>query len=122
MQYANCTDLLNTFMSITLPDLWRNEPDQMRIQGLIQGWNKDSETVAPFDRFAKWESDMCNICPDLMRKTRSRLLYFKGVAPIVVSPNGTNWAFLVAVIKYMFLQLVSGDKKEDFENRRNYIK
>ena len=60
---------------------------------------------------------MCNIAPDLMRQTRTQVLFFRGTVPSVVSPNGTNWTFLVHVIKYMFLPLVSGDKKEDFENR-----
>ncbi len=117
MQYANCTDLLNTFMNITLPDLWRNRPEQILIQGLIQGWNQDGETVAPFDRFAKWESDMYMIDQDLMIQTCRQLMFFRGIVPSVVSPNGTNWTFLVYVIKYMFLPLVSEDKKEDFENR-----
>jgi hypothetical protein len=101
-------------MNISLPELWKEKPDQILF---IQGWNKDSETVAPFDRFAKWESEMCMISPDLMRLTRTQLMFFRGRVPSVESPSGTNWTFLVHVIKYMFLPLVSEDKKEDFENR-----
>jgi len=112
--YANCTDLLNTFMNITLPDLWRKRPEQI----LIQGWNKDSETVAPFDRFAEWESRMRMIAPKLMIQTCRQLMFFRGTVPIVVSPSGTDWTFLVHVIEYMFERLVSKDIKNDFENRK----
>jgi hypothetical protein len=34
-----------------------------------------------------------------------------------VSPSGTDWTFLVHVIRYMFLPLVSEDTKELFEER-----
>jgi hypothetical protein len=89
----------------------------MLIQGLIQGWNQDGETVAPFDRFAKWESDMYMIDQDLMIQTCRQLMFFRGIVPSVVSPSGNDWTFLVHVIRYMFLPLVSEDTKELFEER-----
>jgi hypothetical protein len=111
--YAKCADLLNNFMNITLPDLWSKRPEQI----LIQGWNEDSETVAPFDRFARWESNMHTTAPELMIQTCRQLMFFRGTVPRVVSPSGTDWTFLVHVIQCMFLPLVSEDTKNDFENR-----
>ncbi len=113
-RYSNCADLLNNFMNISLPALWNQNQDQILF---IQGWNNDNETVAPFDRFARWESEMCMSFPNLMYQTRKQLRFFRGTVSSVISPSGTNWTFLVHVIKYMFLPLVSEDKKEDFENR-----
>ena len=113
-RYAKCAALLNNFMNISLPDLWKEKPDQILF---IQGWNKDKETVGPFDRFAGWESTMREIFPDIMKETYRQLGFFRGIVPPVVSPSGTDWTFLVHVIRYMFLQLVSEDTKELFEER-----
>jgi hypothetical protein len=101
-------------MNISLPDLWKQKPDQILY---IQGWNKDKETVAPFDRFAEWESTMRMTAPKLMIQTCRQLMFFRGAVPIVVSPSGTDWTFLVHVIQYMFLPLVSKDTKESFKER-----
>jgi hypothetical protein len=113
-KYAKCAALLNNFMNISLPELWKEKPDQILF---IQGWNKDKETVAPFDRFAGWESTMSVIFPEIMKETYRQLRFYRGIVPSVVSPSGTNWTFLVHVIRYMFLPLVSEDTKELFEER-----
>ena len=110
-RYANCAALLNNFMNMSLPELWKEKPDQVL---LIQGWNKDKETVAPFDRFAGWESTMSVFWPDIMHQTCRQLGFFRGMVRRVVSPSGADWTFLVHVIRYMFLPLVSEKTKELF--------
>ena len=99
-------------LSYLLTELWKEKPDQIL---LIQAWNNDKDTVAPFDRFAAWESMMAGFFPDIMRQTCRQLQFYRGIVPSVVSPSGTNWTFLVHVIRYMFLPLVSKDIKELFE-------
>jgi hypothetical protein len=118
-KHAKCAALLDNFMNISLPELWKEKPDQILF---IQGWNEDKETVAPFDRFARWESTMRHISPEIMIWTCRQLGFFRGIVPPVVSPSGTDWTFLVHVIRYMFLPLVSEDTKELFEERELSMK
>ena len=113
-KHAKCAALLNNFMNISLPELWQKKPDQFL---LIQGWNKDKETVGPFDRFAAWESYMSQYWREIMQETYRQLRFYRGIVPSVVSPSGNDWTFLVHVIRYMFLPLVSEDTKELFEER-----
>ncbi len=77
-RYAKCATLLNNFMNISLPELWKEKPDQILF---IQGWNEDKETVAPFDRFAKWESRMREIFPEIMIWTCRQLVCLSRLFP-----------------------------------------
>jgi hypothetical protein len=105
--YGACEGLVYHLMNISLPELWRTKRDHAL---WIQGWLKDQQTVAPFDRFAAWESQMSVSFPEVMQETYTKLQFDRNKEARVVSPKGTDWTFLVYVIRYEFLkhQLASG--------------
>jgi hypothetical protein len=104
-----CEGLVYQFMNISLPELWRTKRDHAL---WIQGWLKE-KTVAPFDRFAAWESRMLVSFPAVMLETYTKLQFDRNKEARVVSPSGTDWTFLVHVIRYEFLklQLPAGTKQ-----------
>ena len=108
--YGACEGLVYHFMNISLPELWRTKRDHAL---WIQGWLKDEKTVAPFDRFAAWESRMLVSFPAVMQETYTKLQFDRNKEARVVSPSGTDWTFLVHVIRYEFLklQLAAGTRK-----------
>ena len=99
---SECGDLLYKFMSVSLPELWRTKPDQVL---LIQDWCRDETTVAPFDRFARWEITMSQGFAPIMQETYTTLGFDRAQQAHVVSPRNTDWTFLVYVIRYEFLKL-----------------
>jgi hypothetical protein len=109
-RYAACAGLLYQFMNISLPELWRTKPAQF---SWIKDCRTDEETVAPFDRFVRWESLMSQMFAPTMQETYTTLGFDRAQQAQIVSRSGADWTFLVYVIRYEFLklQLASGTRK-----------
>jgi hypothetical protein len=105
--YPKCAGLLRSFVQHFMPTWWAENQQEL---GLIHPW-------PALDEFCSWVSGMRKAFPLTMTRLYKQLNYDIDLLPRVLSPRGTDWTFTVHVIRYVFLQVVSKDTKELFENR-----
>ena len=109
-KYCECSSLLWKFMDETLPALWSKKTVELN---LIKSWFLNLDKVSRFDNFCAWESCMNDDYPATMQELYDTLKFDRGKENHVASPKGTDWTFLVFVIRYEYLkfQLEAGTRQ-----------
>ena len=120
MQYKNCAELLENFMSDFLPTLWRHNPEALENNEIF---NEEDDKVGALDRFANWDKRMRRSFAGTMQELYAKLEFNVDQEASVASPSApaawgpTDWTFTVYAIRFVFCQMLTRSEKESFESR-----
>ena len=120
MQYKNCAEFLESFMSLFLRNEWRNKQEELK--HIILFYEEDDK-IGALDRFAKWDKRMRSSFPETMQELYAKINFNSDQEASVESPSApadwgpTDWTFTVYAIRFVLCQVLTRSEKESFESR-----